>query len=263
MRQYDLAASNIGWAAQEDETVYQLMRQLGYTALEIAPTRLFPKNPYDHLREASDFAQKMGEEYGLRIASLQSIWYGQTGSIFNRAQAEQLLAYTEKAFDFARACRCKNMVFGCPRSRAIPEGHTAAEAEVFFGRVAKLAMGKYVTFALEPNPPIYGTNYLNGTVETMQLVEKFRCIGIGVNLDMGAMIYNGERIEEIAPYMRYVSHIHISEPNLAPIQPRPIHAELAALLKKIGYRNAVSVEMKCADPDTLRQSLAYVAEVFA
>lgn len=263
MRQYDLAASNIGWAAQDDETVYTLMKQLGYTALEIAPTRLFPQNPYDHLEEAADFAQNMQQGYGLRIASLQSIWYGQAGSIFDRAQAEQLLAYTAKAFDFARACRCKNMVFGCPRSRAIPEGRTAAEAEAFFRRVADLAMGKYVTFALEPNPPIYGTNYLNGTVETMQLVEKFRCIGIGVNLDIGTMVYNGESIGEVAPYMRFVSHIHISEPNLAPIQPRPLHAELAALLKTVGYRNAVSVEMKCTDLDTLRRSLAYVAEVFA
>lgn len=263
MRQYDLAASNIGWAAQNDEKVYDLMKQLGYTALEIAPTRLFPQNPYDHLREASNFAVKMQEKYGMRIASLQSIWYGQTGSIFDRAQAEQLLAYTARAFDFARACRCKNMVFGCPRSRTVPEGHSADEAEVFFKRVANIAMGKYVTFALEPNPPIYGTNYLNSTVETMQLVKKFRCIGIGVNLDLGAMVYNGESVEEIAPYMRFVSHIHISEPGLGPIQPRPIHAELARLLQKIQYRNAVSVEMKCTDTGTLRQSLAYVAEVFA
>ncbi len=263
MRQYDLAASNIGWDAQDDKKVYELMKRLGYTALEVAPTRLFPQDPYDHLREASDFAVKMREEYGMRISSLQSIWYGQDGSIFDRAQAAQLLEYTDRAFDFARACRCKNMVFGCPRNRTIPEGHSAAEAEVFFRRVANMAMGKYVTFALEPNPPVYGTNYLNGTVETMQLVKKFLCIGIGVNLDTGTMICNGERIEEIAPYMRFVSHIHISEPGLEPIRPRPIHTELARLLKKIKYRNAVSVEMKCTDTETLRQSLAYVAEVFA
>ena len=44
---FKLAASNIGWTAAQDETVWQWMKDLGYSGLEIAPTRLFPDAPYE------------------------------------------------------------------------------------------------------------------------------------------------------------------------------------------------------------------------
>ena len=58
------------------------------------------------------------------------------------------------------------------------------------------------------------------------------------------------------------SHIHLSEPGLAPIQPRPVHRELALLLGAVGYRGAVSVEMARTDADTVKRTMAYIAEVF-
>ena len=62
--------------------------------------------------------------------------------------------------------------------------------------------------------------------------------------------------------MKYVSHIHISEPGLGAIQPRSIHKQLALLLGAVGYRGFVSVEMKAQDMDTLTACLEYVKEVF-
>ena len=37
-----LAASNLCWAAADDEAAWGKMKELGYTGLEIAPTRIFP-----------------------------------------------------------------------------------------------------------------------------------------------------------------------------------------------------------------------------
>ena len=37
-----LSASNIGWAADNDEQVWQLLKDLGYQGIEIAPTRKTP-----------------------------------------------------------------------------------------------------------------------------------------------------------------------------------------------------------------------------
>ena len=42
-----LSASNIGWATENDEQVWQLLKDLGYQGIEIAPTRVIPENPYD------------------------------------------------------------------------------------------------------------------------------------------------------------------------------------------------------------------------
>ena len=100
------------------------------------------------------------------------------------------------------------------------------------------------------------------TREAFRLVKKLGLPGLAVNLDVGTMIANGEHPEDFALDMKYVSHIHISEPGLGAIQPRPIHRQLALLLGAVGYRGFVSVEMKAQDPDTLTACLEYVKEVF-
>lgn len=48
-----LAASNLCWAAADDEAAWGKMKELGYTGLEIAPTRIFPQAPYDCLNGAA------------------------------------------------------------------------------------------------------------------------------------------------------------------------------------------------------------------
>ena len=61
-----LSISNIAWTKEQDEQVYSRMREYGYSALEIAPTRIFPEAPYDHLEEASSWAKQLKEEVILK-----------------------------------------------------------------------------------------------------------------------------------------------------------------------------------------------------
>ena len=258
-----LAASNIGWAAQDDERVWQLMKELGYKGLEVAPTRIFPERPYDNLPGMSLFAAVMYQKYGFTIPSMQSIWYGQQGNIFQPEDAERLADYTFDAFRFAQSCHCPSMVFGCPRNRSVPEGHRPEEADFFFAKLAMAAAQCGTHLALEANPPIYNTNFLNTTREAVELVKRLALPGLTVNLDLGAMIQNGEQLRDFASDLKYVSHIHVSEPGLAPPQQRAMHKELALMLGAVGYQGFVSLEMKTSDYDTVCRSLTYLAEVFA
>ena len=57
--------------------------------------------------------------------------------------------------------------------------------------------------------------------------------------------------------------MHISEPGLAPVRRRPEHAELAAMLKAVGYRGFVSIEMGRTSLDNVRRAIDEIAEVFA
>ena len=82
------------------------------------------------------------------------------------------------------------------------------------------------------------------------------------NLDLSTMLAQGEKLQNFVDDLKYVSHVHISEPGLAPIQKRPEHKELALLLGAVGYRGFVSVEMARTDLDTVKRTLDYVAEVF-
>ena len=78
----NLSISNIAWKPEQDASVYAAMEKMGYTGLEIAPTRIFPESPYTHLKEARAFARQLKEHYGLSVCSMQSIWYGRTESLF-------------------------------------------------------------------------------------------------------------------------------------------------------------------------------------
>ncbi|MFI3169775.1 MAG: sugar phosphate isomerase/epimerase family protein [Faecalibacterium sp.] len=257
-----LAASNIGWAKEDDAIVYAKMKELGYTGLEIAPTRIFPAPAYDYIRQVPLFAAYIYQEYGFTIPSMQSILNGKTENLFDEAGAYSLTATLDEAFHFARACRCENLVFGCPRNRSIPEGLSPEAADAFFGECGTLAAKQEVTLALETVPPCYNTNFLNNTADTFAYVKRLGAPGLSVNLDIGAMLTNGEKLADIVNDLSLVSHVHISEPGLAPVVEHSIHKELALLLKGLGYQGYVSVEMKTTDAATMCESLAYVASVF-
>jgi sugar phosphate isomerase/epimerase len=257
-----LSASNIGWKKEDDARILASMQRLGYTGLEIAPTRIFPERPYDCAASVTLFAGYLYRRYGLSVSSMQSILNGRTENLFAPDGAFALTEYLDSAYRFAAACRCPNLVFGCPRNRQLPAGAAPEAADDFFRENGLLAARQGVTLALETVPPCYGTNFLNRTADTLAYVKHLGVPGVSVNLDVGAMLTNGESAADIVEGLPLVSHVHISEPGLAPIAPHPLHRELALLLKGLGYTGFVSVEMKTADADTMEAALAYTAEVF-
>lgn len=259
-----LAASNIAWSESDDCEILSFMESLGYRGLEIAPTRVLGENPYQHIDEAVSFVRGIKGAYGFDICSMQSIWYGQTGNIFNAAEREELLGYTKAAMVFAGAIDCGNLVFGCPKSRNMPDGVHPHDVDGFFMAAGAYAAELGTVLALEANPPIYGTNFLNSTPE----VYDFLCslpetVGLGINLDFGTIIANGESVEALRPFLPYVNHVHISEPHLAPVERRSAHGALRDLLQDAGYAGYVSLEMARAEVPVVKACLEYLAEVFA
>ena len=236
-----LAFSNIAWDRAHDETVYARLQTLGYEGLELAPTRLFAENPYAHCRQAAEFALWLYETWGLRVCSLQSIWYGRQEQIFgSEAERQALLAYTARAIEFARAMGCGNLVFGCPKNRSVPDAALLPLGEDFFRRCGALAHEAGVVFALEANPPCYGTNFLNTPRQALDYCAALAAPGVGVNLDLGACLYNGESLAFSERDWAMISHIHISRPQLAPIAPEAIDRQLCG----IPFSGYCSAEMK-------------------
>ena len=259
-----LSVSNIAWAPEADESVYRRMQALGFTGLEIAPTRIFPENPYDRTPEAAAFAADLRARYGFTVSSMQSIWYGRTEQVFGTpAERAQLTAYTKKAVDFAAALGCRNLVFGCPRSRVLPAGADPVAAIPFFRELGEYAAGRGTVIAMEANPPMYGTNYINTTAEALSLIREVGSAGFRLNLDIGTMIANGEDLSVLRGAEQQIHHMHLSEPGLVPVSRRSLHRELADFLRSFGYGGFVSVEAaRPKDPAALEEMLAYAAEIF-
>lgn len=266
MRNLKLSISNIGWAMENDEYMYNYLKEVGFEAIEIAPTRIFEANPYNEIEKAREYSEKIKEKYSLNISSIQSIWFGKSEEVFkSKEEREILIEYTKKAIDFASAINCNNIVFGCPKNRNI-NGNNKNYIEIakeFFEELGNYAIEKNTVIAIEPNPVIYDTNFINTTEEAFEFVKKLNNLGVKVNVDLGTIINNNEELSILAENIDLINHIHISEPYLEKIQKRDIHFKLVKILKENNYGKYVSVEMKNLNSlDIISEILEYVKEVF-
>ena len=262
-----LSISNIAWASAYDEQVYNYIRGQGFSGLEIAPTRIFSESPYCSLKEAKQFSESIMRDYGLRLSSMQSIWYGMTESIFGTpSERKTLLDYSKKAIDFAKEMNCSNLVFGCPKNRNIPEeleksGYLFIASE-FFDAIGDYATQANTHFSLEANPPIYGTNFMNTTIDAFEMCREVNNPGVRVNLDLGAMIYNNEVVDILDENIELVNHVHISEPYLKIIQKRNLHIELFQKLKELKYEKYISIEMGSVNGvEEVESTIDYIVEL--
>lgn len=240
-----LSISNIAWVPEDDPEMINYIIESGWAGLEIAPTRIFPEKPYARTDAAKAWADGL-KTIGLEISSMQSIWYGHTEKIFSSKEERlQLVDYTKQAILFAEIVGCKNLVFGNPKNRDTEDVALATPVAIdFFKEIGNFANEHQTVVALEPNPVIYNTRFMNTTEQTVEIAYKTNSDGIKVNVDLGAMIYNEEDVSFLKQIPEFINHVHISEPGLKRIERRePLHGELFSVLKKINYQHYVSVEM--------------------
>ncbi len=261
-----LAVSNIGWEAKDDALVYDKLRAIGFSGIEIAPTRLVHARPYEagNRQLAESMVGEIRQTWGLEVCSMQSVWYGLTEQIFgSEAERAFLLQYTRSAIDYAAAVGVPHIVFGCPKNRIIQSSEQRPIGVRFFAECADYAGEKGVVIGLEANPTIYGTNFLNSTPEALQFVREVDSPSLRLNLDVGTIIANQESLESVAFAIAFASHVQISEPLLARIERRPEHAELVSLLGEHGYEGWISLEMRNLGVADLFESLDLMADLFA
>jgi sugar phosphate isomerase/epimerase len=242
------SVSNIGWSKEDDGKMYSFLAENGFDGVEIAPTRLF-SSPYEKREAGKLYGDMLKNKYNLTVPSMQSIWYGMSENIFNGPAERKILAqHTKKAVDFARAMGIGNIVFGCPKNRSFPPGIDKGEimkiAKDFFAEIGDYAVKNGTVIAIEPNPEIYNTNFLNYTDRRREFVLDLGCDGVKLNFDLGTAVANNEDINKIKGYLNLVNHIHVSAPFLTPVKENKQLRELKTLLDNSKYDGFLSLEMK-------------------
>jgi sugar phosphate isomerase/epimerase len=255
--------SNIAWQPENDAEMYAFLNEKKCTGIEIAPTRIFPENPYSDLKEVANFRDELQSDFGLQVVSMQSICYGRNEAIFSSdSERNSLLEYIKQAIDFASILGCKNLVFGSPKNRNINSNQEDI-ALAYFSEIGKYAAQQNTVFAFEPNPVIYGTNFINTTNQALNFVKACNVDGLKVNFDLGTVIYNEENLSVLEDNLKWINHIHISEPYLKEIQKRSLHKELASILRKEKYANYISIEMKGgSEVEKIKDIIEYTQDVF-
>lgn len=267
------AVSNIAWSPEDRSTAYRALRAAGFTGLEVAPGLLFDQAADPFAPTDTEAAPRLAEiaEAGLTLVSAQSLLFGVEGAALFEGEAAlgRLEAGMARAIALAGRIGLPVLVFGSPKQRVVPEGMAMEaaldHAAAVFRRLGALAEDAGTVIAMEANPEVYGTNFLNRASEALSFVERVDHPGIGLILDVGAMHINGDfdRIPAIvaAAGPRLV-HVHMSEPGLAPAPADPGQAaQVIAALAAEGYDRAVSIEMKAVPGDGLRTLTDCVARL--
>lgn len=252
-----LAISNIAWELENSDKVYKLMIKNNFIGLEIAPTKFFPENPYLIKFETLKTLKSFFEKNKLELVSMQSILFGKSELVLfeDNDKREKLLSYLKEGVLFAKNLGIKNMVFGNPKNRISTSKKDWEVGLNFFRKLGEFAFENNVTIGIEANPVIYGGNFLTTTEEAIKFVLECNSVGVGLNLDLGTIIQNNEKLEILNTIpIGKISHVHISEPylNLISKENESLHKELFKYLKKEKYNNYISIEMKYIEENNLQ-----------
>lgn len=267
-----LSISNIAWDVGLDAQVAELLREVGVSAIDIAPGKYFP-----NIAEASDrdidAVRSVWEQRGIRIVGMQALLYGTTNlNLFGDAATQaRMLAHLASVCRIAKGLGAANLTFGSPKNRdcsvisAISVRHVYLD---FFRRLGDIAESHDVAICLEPNPTRYQSNFMTTTLEALAVVRQVNSRGIRLQLDTGALLINGEEPATIlAECAGAVGHVHLSEPDLVPLGTTGApHDRVAAALHSsppdARYR---TIEMLVKDPEPLpilRSALAFAKRTY-
>lgn len=244
-----LAISNIAWPAEDDAEALDLARAAGFTGVELAPAKSFGAWDGIDLAHVRATAAALSAR-GLPVVAMQGILFGVTeAKLFGSPEQRTVLAtHLRLVARIAGACGGVPCVFGAPGARD-PGDRTASqaseEAAAFFATVAPDFAREGASLAIEANPEAYGCRFVTHTAQAVALVRRIGMAGIGLQIDAGTVMLNGEPANVLIDAAPLAVHCHASAPQLAPVaEHAAAHAPLAATLRHAGYLGRVSVEMR-------------------
>lgn len=247
-----LSVSNIAWHKGDDPVFFRLLKEYGFGAIDVAPTKIWP-DWGANADAVSAFKGRLAEQ-GLKAVGMQSIFFGTQGlNVF--AASEQWLAtkrHLRKVTALAQKLGVTRVVFGAPNNRDPGETVPAQVREIALRRMRRLGAifaEKQAILCLEPVPATAGGKFLLTTRETAEFVREVGHAGIGLNLDAAFLSGEGVPIaESVRAFADVIAHVHASEPELGTFaNPKADHVAIAAALRKIDYRGAVAIEMRGVD----------------
>lgn len=249
-----IAISNIAWHMEEEESIACVMEDLGVTGVEIAPTKIW-SFPLAVSKNDIKSYQKFWQNKGIEIISLQALLFGKPDlKIFSNSQNRQeTFNYLCGMIELASKLEAKVLVFGSPKNRTIGDLDLTSALEIaqeFFFNLGEFAVKNGVIFCIEPNPNIYGCDFITNSNQGLDLVKKVNSQGFRLHLDSAGMTLSDEDIKSaLTKSIAQLCHFHLSEPYLGQVGDGEVNHQLFThILSDLNYQQWVSIEMKAQHP---------------
>lgn len=244
-----LAISNIAWDVSEDEAVAQLLSRFSIDAIDIAPGKYFP-DPQQAREKDIESVKSWWADRGIEITGMQALLFGTTGlNLFGTQKSQQaMLEHLQAVCRIGANLGANRLVFGSPKNRdcsGLSKQQAQDQAATFCRRLGDIAQACGVLICLEPNPPLYGSNFMTNSVETARVVHAVDHHAIRMQFDTGALTINKESpgtvLKESASL---IAHVHASEPHLVPLgDGKTDHQLVRKALDQYLPESLVTVEM--------------------
>lgn len=267
-----IAISNIAWDISEEYEVSQLMKSLSIGGVEIAPTKVWDK-PFEADTMSLCRYREFWGSNKIDIIAMQALLFNQSHLTIFENEDTQLKTkeYLTKMIILGAQLGVEVLVFGSPKNRFVGQLDRSKAWDIaveFFSGLGEIAHQHKVKFCIEPNPAEYGCDFIQTGMEGIELVKQVNNPGFRLHLDSGGMIMNGEDYRTVIEQsMPYLSHFHISEPYLQLVgQSKTEHLKIACVLKEMGYKNWISIEMKndleISNLLSVQKALDFVLELY-
>ncbi|GAB7127784.1 hypothetical protein JCM19000A_22910 [Silvimonas sp. JCM 19000] len=244
-----LAISNIAWDVNEDNDLASLLQRYQVDAIDFAPGKYFPK-PAEATDAEIRKVKAWWAERGIEMTGMQSLLFGTTGlNVFGDAASQDaMLAHLRGVCHIGGVSGATRLVFGSPKNRdrsGLSDAETRSRAVEFFNRLGDIAASEGVLICLEPNPPLYGANFMTTSDETAEVVRAVNHAAVKMQLDTGAVTLNQENVADVVSrHIDVIGHIHASEPSLVPLGDGGTqHDAVYAALQTVRPDALVSIEM--------------------
>lgn len=219
-----LGISNIGWEPQSDRIVAEILSRNFVRYIDVAPTKYFDWLDKKSLIK-SEKVKNFWLSHNVSIRGMQSLLYGRPDlNILRTSDKRALQDHFKRVFDIASAMGANRIVFGSPQNRikgeiSMREANSRA-AEFFKSILDFLPDG--AVMMLEPNPTIYGCDYLTTTESALDLVRKIDSPNIRTQLDLGTCLINNEAPTGfLANSEEYFGYVHLATDKLVPLYQSP------------------------------------------
>lgn len=244
-----LAISNIAWDVAEDEDIAKLLNRYGIDAIDIAPGKYFP-DPAKATEAEVAQVKNWWRERGIEIIGMQALLFGTSGlNVFGAPEVQaNLIQHLAAVCRIGAELGATRIVFGSPKNRdrtSLSDEQVQAISVPFFRTLGDIAQSHGVMICLEPNPSCYGANFMTTSDETAEVVRQVAHPAIRMQFDTGAITINGEdAVTVFENYAAFIGHVHVSEPDIAPLGDRGTnHAVMATALSQFLPNQIVSIEM--------------------
>jgi sugar phosphate isomerase/epimerase len=249
--------------------VCEVVRDLGYHGLEIAPFTLAP-SAEEVTTEQRKAVRKTIEDHGLQTVGLHWLFAGPTGLHMTTTDNQvwgRTMDYLSCLLDLCHDLGGKVLVLGSPKQRSIVEGQTKdgawQRAVELLSSVLDKAGDLDLTICLEPLSPVE-TDFINTVADGMKMVRQIDHPNFKVHLDVKAMCSEETPVPEIIRSVKAedIGHFHVNDPNLyGPGMGDVDYTPIAEAIDEVGWDKWLSVEVFKYDPDPetiARKSIEYL-----